>query len=180
MKRRDFLASGIGAVVAGAGAGGVLIAADSPGGKPAAGGASQIPLHPRDIKLNVKPVMANVIHSGVWQGPCRWTSVTPEVERAGAERRFADWSQQLKTKGLGRAEDVRVLEPVHLTFSENWALKPDQLAKLAADKDQTDVFFIYPAGNSRSSFQIGDMFQRPIVLNGLGCRNIDIPALTLA
>lgn len=180
MKRRDFLASGIGAVVAGAGAGGVLIAADSPGGKPAAGGASQIPLHPRDIKLNVKPVMANVIHSGVWQGPCRWTSVTPEVERAGAERRFADWSQQLKTKGLGRAEDVRVLEPVHLTFSENWALKPDQLAKLAADKDQTDVFFIYPAGNSRSSFQIGDMFQRPIVLNGLGCRNIDIAALTLA
>lgn len=179
MKRRDFLASGIGAAVAGAAADGLLIAADSTGDK-ASGGPGAIPFHPRDTKLNVKPVMANVIHSGVWQGPCRWDSTTPEAERANAERRFADWSKQFKTKGLGRAEDVHLLEPVHLTFSENWALKPDQLAKLAADKDQTDVFFIYPAGNSRSSFQIGDIFHRPIVLNGLGCRNIDIAALTLA
>ena len=71
MKRRDFLATGIGAVVAGATAEGLLIAADSPGDK-AAGGPGEIPFHPRDTKLNVKPVMANVIHSGVWQGPCRW------------------------------------------------------------------------------------------------------------
>ena len=108
--------------------------------------------------------MANLIHSAVWQGPCRWTSVTPEVERANAERRFADWSEQLKTKGLGRAEDVRLLEPAHVTFSENWVLKPDQIAKLAPDSGETDVFFIIPSGNSRSSYEIGNMFGKPIVL----------------
>ncbi len=180
MDRRDFLATGLGAVVASVAADGMLIAADSSAKSVQGGGASQIPLHPRDTKLCVKPVMANVIHSGVWQGPCRWTSVTPEVERANAERRFADWSKQLKAKGLGRAEDVRLLEPVHVTFSENWVLKPEQVAKLAADSAQTDVYFIIPSGNSRSSYEIGNMFGLPIVLNGLSCRNIDIAALTLA
>ena len=177
MNRRNFLATSLGTVVAGAAADGLLIAADQPTG---AGKAADIPLHPRDIKLCVKPVMVNIIHSGVWQGPCRWTTVAPEVERANAERRFANWSKELKTNGLGRAEDVHVLEPVHVTFSENWVLKPDQIAKLEADSRQTDVFFIIPAGNSRSAYEIGNMFGRPIVLNGLGCRNISIAGYTLA
>ena len=155
MKRRDFLATGLGAVVAGAAADGLLIAADSTDQSIPAGKAADIPLHPRDIKLCVKPVMANLIHSGVWQGPCRWTSATPEVERANNERRFADWCQQLKTKGLGRAEDVHLLEPAHVTFSENWVLKPDQIAKLEPDSAKTDVFFIIPSGNERSSYEIG-------------------------
>ena len=180
MKRRDFLATGLGTVVAGARAEGMLIAADSPGETAGAGGVGQIPLHPREIKLCVKPVMANLIHTANWQGPCRWNSVTPEVEKANAQRRFANWSQQLKTKGLGRAEDVRLLEPAHVTFSEDWVLKPDQIAKLAPDASETDVFFIIPSGNSRSSYEIGDMFGKPIVLNGLSCRNIDIASLTLA
>jgi len=179
MNRRDFLTTGMGAVVAGTAARGALIAADStgltPAGKPAA-----IPRHPRDTKLHVKPVMVNLVHSGVWQGPCRWTSVTPDVERTSAERRFSDWCRQLKTKGLGRAEDVRLLDPVQITFSENWVLTPEQLAKLEPDSRQTDVFYIIPSGNSRSSYEIGQHFHRPVVLNGLSCRNIDIASFILA
>ncbi|MCX7825563.1 MAG: hypothetical protein N2689_08385, partial [Verrucomicrobiae bacterium] len=174
------MATGLGSVVAGAVADGLLIAADSPGQPARAGKPTEIPFHPRDTKLHVKPVMANVIHSGVWQGPCRWTSVPPEVERTNAERRFADWCKQLKTKGLGNPEDVRLLEAAHVTFSENWVLKPDQIAKLSADSAETDVYFIIPSGNSRSSYEIGDMFGKPVVLNGLSCRNIDIAAYTLA
>lgn len=180
MNRRDFLATGLGSVVAGAAAEGVLIAADSPGETAPTSGADRMPLHPRDIKLCVKPVMTNVIHSAEWQGPCRWTSAPPKVEKANAERRFAEWSKQLKTKGLGQAEHVRMLEPAHVTFSEDWVLKPDQIAKLAPDSRQTDVYFICPSGNSRASFEIGDMFGRPIVLNRLSCRTIDIAAFTLA
>jgi len=176
MNRRDFLATGLGSVVAGAAAQGMLIAADSTmAGKPA-----EVPLHPRDIKLNVKPVMVNLVHSAVWQGPCRWNSVTPEVERANAERRFADWCKQLKTKGLGRPADVHLLEPAQVTFSENWVLTPEQFAKLEPDSGQTDAFFIIPSGNSRSSYEIGERFHRPVVLNGLSCRNIDIASFILA
>jgi L-fucose isomerase-like protein len=180
MNRRGFLATGLGTVVAGAAAEGVLAAATSTGDTAQAAAAGGAGLHPRDIKLCVKPVMANLIHSGMWQGPCRWTSVPPEVEREDAERRFADWSKQLKTKGLGRKGDVRLLEPAHVTFSEDWALKPDQIAKLAPDSHQTDVFFIIPSGNSRSSYEIGNMFHKPFVLDGLGCRNTSIAGYTLA
>ncbi len=180
MRRREFLATGIGAAVAGASAGQLIIAAEPDGQTPPAQGNPGTSLHPRDTKLCVKPVMANLIHSASWQGPCRPTSVAPEAERADAERRFADWCQQLKTNGLGRAEDVQLLEPAHVTFSENWVLTPDQVAKLAPDSAQTDAYFIIPSGNSRSSFEIGNMFARPIVMDGLNCRNISIAGYTLA
>ena len=75
---------------------------------------------------------------------------------------------------------MRLLEPVHVTFHEDWVLTPEQYAKIAPDADQTDVFFMYPAGNSRSSYEIGAKFGKPIVLNGLGCRNTDIACYTLA
>lgn len=174
INRRALLARGLGAVVAGAAADGWLIAAE-PAGKPAA-----IPLHPRDVKLCVKPVMVNLIHSAEWQGPCRWNSVKPEVEQANAGRRFADWCQQLKTVGLGNPQDVQLLDPAHITFSENWALAPDQIAKLEPDAAQTDVFFIIPSGNERSSFEIGNLFAKPVVLNGLSCRNTGIASYILA
>ena len=80
MNRRDFLATGLGTVVANAAAEGVLIAADSPGETAPAGETATVPLHPRDVKLCVKPVMTNVIHSAEWQGPCRWTPWLRAVE----------------------------------------------------------------------------------------------------
>lgn len=180
MNRRDFLAVGLGSAVAGSAAEALLVAADPTGATPAAGPAANVPRHPRDTRLCVKPVMASLVHSSVWEGPCRWKSVTPEAERAGNERRFADWSKQLKAGLLGRAEDVRVLEPVKVTFSENWVLTPDQVAKLEPDSRETDVYFILPSGNSRSSYEIGNMFGRPVVLNGLSCRNTDIASFILA
>lgn len=67
-----------------------------------------------------------------------------------------------------------------MTFSENWVLRPEQVAKLEPDSRETDVYFIIPSGNSRSSYEIGNMFGRPVVLNGLGCRNIDIASYILA
>jgi L-fucose isomerase-like protein len=180
MKRRTFLASGLGTIVAGAAADGLPIAADSTGQPARTGKAADIPFHPRNIKLCVKPVMTEIIHSAVWQGPCRPTAVTPQVERANAERHFADWSKQLQTKGLGQAEDVRLLEPVLVTFSEKWVLNPDALAKLAADNPDTDVFFIYPSGSARASFEIGNKFGKPIVFSYNGCRTASIAGYTLA
>ena len=186
MNRRGFLATGLGTVAASAAArevaaaGQAAVAAESAGEAVRADRAGHLALHPRDIKLCVKPVMANLIHTGEWQGPCRWTSVRPEVEKANAEQSFARWSKQLRTQGLGRPEDVRVLEPVHVTFCEDWVLRPEQYAKLAADSRETDVFFMYPSGNSRSSYEIGNKFGKPIVLGGLGCRNTDIACYTLA
>lgn len=180
MKRRTFLASGLGSIVAGAAADGLLMASDPAQSAAAAGKTVEIPNHPRDIKLCVKPVMTEIVHSAVWEGPCRWSSVTPEVERANADRRFADWAKQLKTKGLGRAEDVQLLEPVQVTFSEKWVLDPKAMARIAADNPATDVFFLYPSGSARASFEIGDRFKKPILFSSNSCRTASIAGYTLA
>lgn len=180
MDRRGFLASSLGTVVAGTAAGQVVSTIEPSAANGPTVQASGVGRHPRDIPLCVKPVMASLIHTGEWQGPCRWTSVSPEVEKANAEASFARWSKQLQTEGLGRPGDVRVLDPVQVTFSEDWTLKPEDWAKLAPDASETDAYFLFPSGNSRSSFEIGNKFGKPIVLNGLGCRNTDIAAHILS
>ena len=180
MNRRGFLGAGLGSIVAAAAAG------QNAAGAGAAAGASE-PLSPAQagqaappalVKLNVKPVMTNIIHTGVWEGPCRWHSVCVETETEQAEKRFAGWSKQMKEGGLGRAGDVNVLEPAHVRFSEDFVLKPEQMAPLEADAHHIDAYFVYPAGSSIAAFQIGQRFNKPILLTGLGCRNVDIAAYT--
>ena len=179
MHRRHFLATGLGSIVAataaGSGAAGEGPAGDGPRPQPAGEGLAA---DPASVKLCVKPVMTNIIHTGTWEGPCRWSRVTVEQEKASAERSFAAWSKQLREKGLGRPEDVRLLEPAQVTFSEKFVLAKEQLDRVARDAAQTDAFFVYPAGSSVAAFEIGDTFKKPILLVGLGCRNVDIAAYT--
>ena len=116
---REVSVTSLGTVVASAAAGQTAIAAPPAGEAASPVEAPRIPQHPCDTRLCVKPVMANVIHTHPWQGPCRWTSASAEVEKANAEQSFARWSKQLKTAAWGDRR-TRLLEPVHVTFSEDW------------------------------------------------------------
>ncbi len=163
MQRRSFLQTGIGAFV--------LSNAAAEGSVPWLKNlASQ-------TQINIKPVMTNIIHSGVWEGPCRFTIQSPSEEKAAAQKRFEEWTADIKAGGLGLgADDVNILEPVHITFSEDFKLTRDQLNKLRKDNSETDVFFIIPHGSSIASFDIGSEFGKPIILRGLNCRTVDICA----
>ena len=128
-------------------------------------------------RINLKPVMTNIIHTGVWEGPCRFNVQSPSEEMASAQKSFNEWAANIKTNGLGLdAEDVSILEPVHITFSEDFVLKPQELNKLKKDSSEIDVFFIAPHGSSIASFDIGKEFHKPIILRGLNCRTVDICA----
>ncbi|MCU0977649.1 MAG: hypothetical protein MUF25_00610 [Pirellulaceae bacterium] len=176
MKRRDFLGVGVGSAI--------LATSVSPWPILAALGADSAAgdgiVSPRDVRLRIKPVMTNIVHTGVWEGPCRWKSVGVEEEAKYAETSFANWSKQLKDKGLGRPGDVELLEPAHMTFDEKFVIGDAQWAHLAADSDQTDAYFVYPSGSSVSAYEIAARFSKPILLKGLGCRNVDIAAYTKA
>ena len=128
-------------------------------------------------RVNLKPVMTNIIHTGVWEGPCRFNVQSPDEETAAAQKLFNEWAAGIKTNGLGLdPEDVNILEPVHITFSEDFVLKPKELDKLRKDSTKTDVFFIAPYGSSIASFDIGKKFLKPVILLGLNCRTVDICA----
>ena len=179
MNRRSFLQTGIGALVTGSAA--------LQGCRTTSQATSRMPLSGissawsqslvRQTRINLKPVMTDMVHTGVWEGPCRFNVMTPHEETDAAQKRFSKWAADIKAGSLGLdPEDARILEPVHITFSEDFILKPDQLNKLRKDRSETDVFFIAPHGSSIATFDIGKEFNKPIILRGLNCRTVDISA----
>jgi hypothetical protein len=192
MNRRNFLQTSIGTLVAGNVACRGHLARDSMAGRsrdrrttsgvPSRSALSSVSaiwkqILPSKTRINLKPVMTNIIHTGVWEGPCRFNMQSPDEETAAALKLFNEWTADIKNNGLGLdAENVNILEPVHITFSEDFVLKPQELNKLRKDSSQTDVFFIAPHGSSIASFDIGKKFRKPIILRGINCRTVDICA----
>jgi hypothetical protein len=179
MNRRSFLQTGLGALMAGnAALQGCRTISDTASTTPPSGvSTAWSPNLVRQTRINVKPVMTNMVHTDVWEGPCRFNVMTPAEEMAAAKKQFGDWAAGIKAGSLGLdPEDVRILEPVHITFSEDFKLKPDQLNELRKDRSETDVFFIAPHGSSIATYDIGNEFRKPIILRGLNCRTVDISA----
>lgn len=175
MNRRSFLQNSIGTLVAGSAA--LQGCRSTPGVPLTAVSAALNQFLPQQTRINLKPVMTDIIHTGVWEGPCRFNVQSPREEMAAAQKRFNAWAADIKTNRLGLdSEEVNILEPVHITFSEDFVLKSRQLDKLKNDSGETDVFFIAPHGSSIASFDIGKKFGKPVVLLGLNCRTVDICA----
>jgi len=179
MNRRSFLQTSIGTLVAGNAA---IQGCRATSGAPSqstlfAASAMWNQTFPSQTRINLKPVMTNIIHTGIWEGPCRFNIQSPTEEMAAAQKSFNKWATDIKTNSLGiDDEDVSILEPAHITFSEDFVLKPQELKKLKKDSSETDVFFIAPHGSSIASFDIGKKFRKPIILRGINCRTVDICA----
>jgi len=179
MNRRSFLQTGIGTFVAGSAAlQGCRTASDASSSITLSGASvawSQSLVRP--TRINLKPVMTDIVHTDVWEGPCRFSVMTPSEEMAAAQKRFKRWADDIQAGSLGLdPEDVKILEPVHVTFSEDFVLKRDQLNKLRKDRAETDVFFVAPHGSSIASFDVGKAYHKPVILRGLNCRTVDICA----
>jgi len=121
--------------------------------------------------------MTNLIHTDVWEGPCRWAPASVSEEKARAEESFLKWAKECKESKFGLDEEnVKILEPVHIKFSEDFILRQEELNKLKPEDQKTDVYFIIPRGSSIAAFEIGKQFNKPIIMIGLNCRNVDIAA----
>jgi hypothetical protein len=96
-------------------------------------------------------------------------------EKTRAEQSLSNLSKQFKENTLNlNLENVKILEPVLITFSENFIIPEKEMNKLKPDSQETDAYFIVPTGSSICAFEIGAKFNRPIIVSGLGCRSIDI------
>jgi len=129
-----------------------------PGAAIAGGGGAS----PRDVKINVKPVYYALIHSGVWEGPCRYTGggPGPEAERAQNRNAFNRWVANFK-KTL--PPDATMLDPVYYEFPEFVKITRADLTQLEADKDQVDLYVV--TGTNLSQYLasvIGEIYKRPV------------------
>jgi hypothetical protein len=141
---------------------------------------------PRDIRLAIKPVFSPIIHSEVWEGPCRpsfkpkpmnedeiksdpaarWSLAngkTPEQEKADAEKGIKEFSEYLKNN---LSPDIRLLDPVSMEYSEDFWFSPELLAKLERENDNVDVYLFDGTLLSFPATIIAEMFKKPVVMGG--------------
>ena len=148
-----------------------------------------------DIRIAVKPVFSPIIHSDVWEGPCRpttksrpeqegsrdpileavagWSMAdgkTPEQERADAEEGMQKITEILR-KNLN--PDIQLLDPVLLDYSEDFWISPEKLSRLEQDKDKVDVYLYRGTLLGYPAAVIAETFRKPIVLGGgFGARDV--------
>ena len=160
MRRRDFL-GGIGI-----GAAGSLLLSNSANasGNPRIEFAEGPTDRPLDIRIGVKPVFLALIHSDVWEGPCRAAGGKgPEQEKADARKNLKAFSETLE--GIA-SEDIRLLEPVYMEYSEDFWIRPEELAKLEPDRSKADIYIVAGRMPNYTSSVIAEAFKKPIVVLG--------------
>ncbi|MCW5976567.1 MAG: hypothetical protein KIT09_00745 [Bryobacteraceae bacterium] len=176
MNRRDLLSGSLKALAATPALGTVTDqAATAVGcGRCATAGFQRAP-SPR-ARLTVKPIMTNMIHSGVWEGPCRFNVVSVARETENVNRAFERWSARVRSGEFGFGERVEVREPALITFDEDFTLPAAALAGLDKEGREADVFLIAPHGSSNAAFDLVRHFHKPAALLGLDCRTVDVAA----
>ena len=117
---------------------------------------------PLEIKIAVKPVFLPLIHSDIWEGPCRATAGGgPEQERANARERMKNFVGNLKAN---LSKDVQLLEPAYMEYSEDFLIRPEELAKLEPDRHKTDVYFLTGGMSNYTSGIIAENFRKPMIV----------------
>jgi hypothetical protein len=96
-----------------------------------------------DVKVNVKPVFSNMIHTGIWEGPCRVGTkeeLDPVYEKRTGKEQFVYWKTELEKNIDSRYANI--LEPVYIEFDEKFVVPASELEKLEPDVKQTDFYLI--------------------------------------
>ncbi|MEA3406787.1 MAG: hypothetical protein U9R48_01745 [Chloroflexota bacterium] len=118
---------------------------------------------PTEVKVNVKPVFAQLVHSGYYEGPCRVgreEDLSPEGERQNARADFEQFVQELR-ENVG--PDVKLLEPVYMEWGEDFVVPEAELAKLEPDVHNADLILMAPSGLAQyPSITIAHRYEKPI------------------
>ena len=129
-----------------------------------------------NLKVKIKPVLPILIHSGVYEGPCRVgdeKTLDPEFERLQARKNFERFCKEVRSRLI---EDGELLDPAVIEWGEDWIIPEEEIAKL--DRDSTDVDFYLIANASLTqhpSVEIARRYRKPIVKIGQ-ISSVDISA----
>ena len=80
--------------------------------------------HAMDVKVNVRPIFSNVVHTAVWEGPCRVGRpeiLSPEYESRAGKEEFKSWK---KTVVEGICAEANVLEPLYIPMKSSMSSLP--------------------------------------------------------
>ena len=121
---------------------------------------------PIDVRVEVKPVFVELVHSGAYEGPCRVGSkvdLDPEKEKQRAEERFRNWTKQLKEE---ISDEAHLLEAVKLRWSDDWHLPEEELCRLDDDAAAVDLYLVQGGLSQYPAVTIARRFQKPLAMVG--------------
>lgn len=135
---------------------------------------------PHNVKINLKPIMTNMIHTDVWEGPCRFNVVSVEEEKRRVLDNYNSWCNDVQSNQIGQEEgNVQIMEPELIIFDENFKISTEQFDKIEKDAQLADAFLVSPGGSSIATYDIAEKYRKPIISKiGLNCRTVDISAYT--
>lgn len=94
-----------------------------------------------DVKVNVKPIFSNVVHTAVWEGPCRvgtLEELSPEYEKRVGREQVKVWYKQLKENI--DPEYANVMEPAYIEYPESFYISDETFDVLKPDLNEVDIF----------------------------------------
>jgi len=121
---------------------------------------------PNDVRIGVKPVFAQLLHSGAYEGPCRVGSkeyLDPEREKQRGEEQFQNWTRQVEE---ALSDDARLLEPVKLEWKDDWHLPNEEIGRLDADAREVDLYLVSGGLAQYPAVAVGQRFRKPIAMVG--------------
>ena len=132
-------------------------------------------MKPMDLKVGVKPVFVQLIHSGPYEGPCRVgekRNLDPEMERTRGEENFKRFQEELRRN---LSPEARLLDPVKIEWKDDWLIPEEELKKLEADIEATDLFFISGGLPQYPAITIAHRYKKPIAMVG-AVATVDVSA----
>ena len=129
-------------------------------------------------KLKVKPIMTNMYHTDVWEGPCRFNVVSQEEEKKRAVDSFGRFEKNVKDNSIGLDRTiVDMMDPELILFVEDFKITEEDYKKIEKDASEADVLYIVPDGSSIATYDLAKRFNKPVVIaSDLNCRTVDITA----
>jgi len=121
---------------------------------------------PIDLKVGVKPVFVQLLHSAAYEGPCRvgrQEDLDPEKEKQRGKEQFRKWTQQVENE---LSQEVRLLEPVTLQWKDNWNLPDDELGKLDVDAGEVDLYVVSGGLAQYPAVAVSRRFRKPVAMVG--------------
>jgi len=119
-----------------------------------------------DVKVNIKPVFVNLVHSEAYEGPCRVgkpEDLTPEADlrrgRTSSEAFFRDLR-----RNLGNIAVVQKL--VVFESRDDFVVRETELRKLEPDVFDADLVLVAGGLNQCPAIAIGERYGKPVGQRG--------------
>ena len=130
-----------------------------------------------NLRVRVKPVFFQLIHSGPYEGPCRVGTkelLSPEAERKRGRSAFKRFCDELESRLTKEAE---ILKPEYIEWGDDWVIPEEALSRLDAEAHKVDLFLVSHLGglSQYPAITLAHRYRRPVAMIGQ-VMNVDISA----